>query len=247
MDARLRELAELHQAHGAQPTDRQVRHRLRTLINQMRGDYNYWSKDKSVPPAGAMARWLKDAREFMERNAELFARKPPAQAYPASVQARLAAIGPYRVEEQGRRLVWENVGELKTDLAGFDLVFEMEEDRGRGRKPDLTPDDAMFESWDNYRQLHATLTATYRQELIDHYRKWAGSSPFPDDSRRYPHDLPETEILAMVGAGRVRLRRIIWKRKPMYEIAVTFDIEWDEEHGFGALTVDGHGKIVERD
>jgi hypothetical protein len=101
MDARLRELAELHQAHGAQPTDRQARHRMRTLINQVREDYKQRSTDKSAPATDAMTRWLKDAREFMDRNAELFAKKQPAVAYPAPVQACLSAIGLYRVEERG--------------------------------------------------------------------------------------------------------------------------------------------------
>ena len=243
LDARLRELADLHQAHGAQPTDKQVRHRMRTLVNQMRGDYTYHSKDKSAPPTDAMTRWLKDAKEFMDRNAELFAKKQPAIAYPASVQARLSAIGLYRVEERGRRIVWEDVAELKTDLPGFELVFEMNDD---GRKPDLVPDEAMFESWQNYRKLHPTLTATYRKELIKHYRSWARSVA-PDESDRYPKNLPEAEILAMVGGGQVAFRRTIWKRKPMYETAVTFEIEWDDEHGFGNLIVDGEGRVVDRE
>jgi len=242
--ARLEELKELLQTHGAQPTDIGTRHRMRKLFNQIREDYKQRSREKT--PIDAMTRWLSEAKDFIDRNAALFLKKPQADVCPAPVQARLAAIGPFQIEERGRRIVWENVGQLKLDFAAFDLVFEMDEDAERGRKPDLTPDDAMFDLWENYCKVHPTLAATFRKELIGHYRAYARFFSDTYESDEFPTDLPETEILGMVGDAQMTFRRMIHERKPVYETAVTFDIEWEDEHGF-ELVIDRDGKVVQPD
>lgn len=161
----------------------------------------------------------------------------------ATINARLSAIGPYKVKKDSQLncldIEWLFQDTLEADPAPFELTF-LTYACGNA-KP--TPDNEMLALWDRYQQLHKSCIPDYRRLIIEHYRTIFTNSQDED----YPSNLSDEEILEMVTGAVVTIARDDSEDEDKkYQMNVLFYVEFDDEHGV-SLRIDPTRNVVESD
>jgi hypothetical protein len=157
--------------------------------------------------------WLQDADAFQDRYRLTFR---PAATDDESLLARLAAIGRYDVDPDGKRLrvSWDEPAGLGCAWTEFCLTFSYPV-RGTAAL------QAMLDAYDRLCRNFARHEAEIRRQVFESYeiyRGWIGRGSAAT----------EAEILRDAGGGGIHLAA---GRRSKVTIEVFFHVAWDDEHG----------------
>jgi hypothetical protein len=169
--------------------------------------------------------WLEKADRFQERHAAVFR---PAPTEDAPLLARLATLGPYHVDPDGRRLrvSWEEPRGLTCTWTAFSLSLEYPANDPAALR-------RLLDACDRLRGEFPQHEADLRREVLESFEiyheqlaRW-GWEDYEVDAAGNP---TEASILANAGSGHLCMETP-QESKNEIEIRVFFRVAWDEEHG----------------
>jgi hypothetical protein len=221
-----RELQQFQQTAAGTPPDQAKR--LLPQATKLHRHYHAWA-GPPPPSSEKLIRWLAAFDAFRQSRPDLFRRQPSKDE---ALLRRLEAIGEYLLEEDGRRftLTWKSPRGVVSEWTALTLRFDLPRN-----------DKALASLLDAYDRFIAGAQkhiAQLRHEVLEHFhlRHDRGLGPhlstlYGDASGR----VVEAKVLAKIDGGCVEFRAASSRK---VTISASFDVPWDDEHGFETDVVD---------
>jgi hypothetical protein len=169
---------------------------------------------------------MQNAARFQEAHARVFRPRPTEDP---ALLARLDEVGPYDVDIDKRsvRVSWDSPKGLECDWTTFSLTVEFPAKKKKTLR-------RLLDGYDRLRRRFPDHQATLRSEVLESFethRDWLGRTGFDGyecDASGHP---TERSVLAHAGRGDVCLSVPDESEDDSVAIAVSFGVDWDDEHG----------------
>jgi hypothetical protein len=216
--------------------------RLNKALRKVLDDYSEFAKRAAEDLTAEVKAWLREVESFRDAHAEALR---PKASQDARINARLAAIGPYKVsyDRETPSISWSKPAGLDCDWTDISLMFSTILEKRPDPSRVNSALDALCDEWDRLRARWPELLPELRLYVLDLFRNVIAENLPEDESPAYQDDdgaWSEEKILGAIEGGTIVLTRHF--DDPVLT-EIYFSAAWEEEHGV-EVQFDEDGEIL---
>jgi hypothetical protein len=205
------------------PKSRKLQLQRQLVLREYHRYKAYDSEDLTVE----VQQWLHDVERLRTEHPDAF---QPRATDDDAINAKLSAIGEYRVEFYGGepRIDWPWIPELQGGWTPLALVFYVFLGDSQQQAQVY---DSLIAAWEELKPKLPRLLATARDEIIRQFRDVYADQLWDEELAEYEDDegeISDQQILAHVVGGCVTLQ---YSEYEGITRSLTFGVDWDDEHG----------------